>query len=102
MKKSLSAFVFLLLFVPFLIAAAGADEAPAAPRVMPKSIAVDTNKDGKPDRWESYENGKLAKIESDTNFDGKPDEWMTAQDGKPSKLEKDSDYDGKIDQWVTY
>jgi hypothetical protein len=93
--------VTLLLSLVFFSVPAPA-RAAEAPKVLPKSVAVDTNKDGKPDRWEMYDNGVLTRIETDTNFDGKPDEWVYAENGKPSKLEKDSDYDGKVDQWVTY
>ena len=68
-----------------------------------KSIDVDVNKDGKPDRTEYYdENGMMTRIEADTNGDGKPDEWGTVQNGKLVKVAKDSDYDGKPDKWVNY
>jgi hypothetical protein len=101
-QRLIASLSFFLLSFFVLLPAAPAAETPPAPKVMPKSVAVDTNKDGKPDRWEIYENGVLARIETDSNFDGKADEWVYAENGKPAKLEKDSDYDGKVDQWVTY
>ena len=68
-----------------------------------KTIEVDTNKDGKPDRFEYYgEDGLLTRIEADTNGDGKADEWGTIEAGKITKVAKDTDYDGKADKWVTY
>ena len=80
---------------------------PSAPPVQagapaPKVIALDTNKDGKPDRWESYDGNQVSKIEADTNFDGKVDEWAMFEGGKVKKVEKDTDYDGKADRWVDY
>lgn len=68
----------------------------------PKVIALDTNKDAKPDRWESYEGTQVSKIEADTNFDGKVDEWAIFEGGTVKKVEKDTDYDGKADRWVDY
>lgn len=84
------------------VSTAFAAEGGDAPQVFPKKITLDTNKDGQPDRWEHYADGKLAKIELDANHDGKVDETITAVDGKLSRSEKDTDYDGKPDQWVDY
>lgn len=86
-------------------AAEAADKtvAPAAEKLKAKSIGTDTNGDGKPDRWEYYnEAGVMTKIEADSNGDGKIDEWGTVENGKLVKVEKDSNYDGKPDKWVTY
>ncbi len=76
----------------------------AGGKLIPKEVALDSNKDGKPDRWEFYrEDGKLDRIEADSNGDGKPDEIARADEsGKLVQSEKDSDFDGKIDQWVKY
>lgn len=72
-------------------------------RRMPKEAAIDTNKDGTPDRWEYYDDqGLPLRIESDSNFDGSVDEWARFEGGKLVKVEKDSDYDGKVDQWHSY
>ena len=67
-----------------------------------KQVASDTNKDGKPDRWEYYEEGVLVRVEADSNFDGKIDETGIVENGKIVKVEKDSDYDGKVDKWISY
>ena len=85
-----------------------AAETPAQPAAdqpegpPPKVVAVDTNKDGKPDRWEHYQGNEVSKIESDTNQDGTLDEWATFDKGKVVKVEKDTDFDGKPDRWVDY
>ncbi len=68
----------------------------------PKVIGVDTNGDGKPDRWEYYEASILVRIEADTNNDGKVDEKAVVKNGKIVSAEKDSDYDGKVDRWIEY
>ena len=65
----------------------------------PKLIEVDTNKDGKPDRWEYFKDGVQDRIESDKNFDGKPDMTVYFEGGKLSRVEIDTDYDGKVDRW---
>ena len=74
---------------------------PAPATVEPKAVAIDTNKDGKPDRWE-YHDGNKVRVEADTNFDGKIDEIAYFENGKLVKGEKDSDYDGKMDKWIDY
>jgi hypothetical protein len=71
-------------------------------QTLPKEVASDTNKDGKPDRWEKYLNGQPVSIEADGNYDGIVDEKGFFANGKLVKVEKDSDGDGKIDKWVTY
>lgn len=75
---------------------------PEMAKPVVKSVGTDTNKDGKPDRWENYQDGKLIKIEADTNGDGKIDETGFVENSKLVRVEKDSDYDGKVDKWVTY
>jgi hypothetical protein len=39
-------------------------------------IQRDTNRDGKPDRWEAYEKGQLSRIGMDLDFDGRVDRWL--------------------------
>ena len=73
-----------------------------AMQAMPREIATDTNKDGKPDRWERFADGQLIGIEADSNFDGVVDEKGIVQNGKLVKVEKDSDGDGKPDRWISY
>lgn len=79
---------------------AAKDDQPVAQ--APKAVGVDTNGDGKPDRWEYYESGVVVRIEADTNGDGKIDEKAIVKDGKIVSAEKDSNYDGKIDRWINY
>ena len=69
---------------------------------VPKEVASDTNQDGKPDRWEKYQDGVLVSIQADSNFDGTVDEKGYLENGKLVKVEKDSDGDGKMDKWVSY
>lgn len=71
-------------------------------QMLPKEVASDTNKDGKPDRWEKYVNGQPVSIEADGNYDGIVDEKGFFTNGKLVRVEKDSDGDGKMDKWVTY
>ena len=113
MKKEVTVSV-LFAWILSLTAAAWAAPVAAAPAPVEtnsaagtplkvKTIAVDVNKDGKPDRTEYYgENDILTKIEADTNNDGKPDEWGTVENGKLVKVAKDSDLDGIADKWVPY
>lgn len=79
-----------------------AADAPSGDALVPKTVTVDTNKDGKPDRWERYLNGAVTLIEVDTNFDGTTDEWIRFENGKVVKVEDDTDHDGKADRWVDY
>ena len=112
--KILKGLIFLLSFSVFtlfsLANVSAADksaprdtaEQDAQQQSLPKEVASDTNKDGKPDRWEKYLNGQPVSIEADGNFDGIVDEKGFFTNGKLVKVEKDSDGDGKIDKWVTY
>jgi hypothetical protein len=91
-------------------------------------IEIDTDKDGKIDRWEYYgPDQKLAKVGFSRANDGKPDAWAyqapdgsigrveisTHRDGKINRTEffekgvlvraeEDTDGDGKVDKWETY
>jgi len=103
------AFLFvaaILLSVPAWAKTEAAKTAPndstVQEKLAPRSIGSDTNQDGKPDKWEYYEQGVLVKIEADSNHDGKVDEWGIIESGRITKVEKDSDYDGKVDKWVNY
>ena len=104
MKSFLSFLVVALILV-------GSSNTPLAARddigaketaLAAKSIAVDTNGNEKPDRWEYYEKGDLVRIEADTNEDGKVDEWAVVKGGKIVSAEKDSNFDGKKDRWINY
>ncbi|MBI4398340.1 MAG: hypothetical protein HY586_04375 [Candidatus Omnitrophica bacterium] len=95
--------LFVFIFGLSGISLAGKPAAPV-PEAAPaaKQVAVDTNGDGKPDRWEYYESAELVRIEADTNSDGKIDELAKVEKGKIVSAEKDSNYDGKIDRWMQY
>lgn len=72
-------------------------------QIMPKKIGVDTNYNGKPDRWEYYnEKGQITKVESDADEDGIIDETITYENGKPVKGAKDTNKDGKPDVWIDF
>ena len=74
---------------------------PSPTTLQPKVVALDTNKDGQPDRWEYHEGNKV-RVEADTNYDGKIDEIAFFENGKLVKGQKDSDFDGKVDKWIDY
>ena len=91
-------------------------------------IDIDTDEDGKIDRWEYYgANQQIEKVGFSRAKDGKEDAWSftgptgavervevsTRRDGKVTRVEhfqgdkvltaeEDSDGDGKIDKWETY
>lgn len=88
--------VSFIVFLGLLTAAA------AMAQNFPKEIAHDTNKDGRPDRWEHFNGTKLEKIEIDNNRDGKLDEVVYAENGVIVRSEKDTDFDGLMDQWLKY
>ena len=100
--KSLFAANIYLVILVFSGVCVAAQEVPAPAQTMPKEVASDTNKDGKPDRWEHYSNGTIVSVEADTDGDGTIDEKGYFDKGKLVKVEKDTDNDGKMDKWVTY
>ncbi len=63
---------------------------------------ADTNYDGKIDTWETFANGRIAKVEIDTNHDGQPDEVRYYVKGKLSRIQRDTNHDGKPDVWEIY
>ena len=91
-------------------------------------IEIDTDGDGKIDRWEYYgADGKMEKVGMSRANDGKVDAWIysnpdgsiaridvsTKRDGKPNRAEyyeknamvraeEDTAGNGKIDKWETY
>jgi hypothetical protein len=91
-------------------------------------IDIDSDEDGKIDRWEYYgANQQIEKVGFSRAKDGKEDAWSfagatgavervevsTRRDGKVTRIEhfqgervisaeEDSDEDGKIDKWETY
>jgi hypothetical protein len=71
----------------------------------PVRSRIDTNEDGRPDRWEYYDgSGRLLKVGFSRKDDGKPDAWaFAAPDGKVERVEISSTADEqKIDRWEFY
>lgn len=68
-------------------------------RRVPHVIDVDTDFDGRPDRWERYdEAGTLVRVGSSRDGKG-PDRWTAAgPDGQPARVEIDEDRDGRIER----
>ena len=59
-------------------ALAGTD--PNTPGALVRAVE-DTNGDGKPDKWETYEHGTIKTVEFDENGDAKLDRRLTYNDG---------------------
>ena len=71
----------------------------------PLRARIDRNEDGKPDRWEYYdEKRQLAKVGFSRADDGTPDAWaFSSADGKVTRVEVSSVRDEtKIDRWERY
>jgi hypothetical protein len=64
------------------------------------SAEEDTNGDGRPDKWEKYENGALVSAEFDENGDGKPDRRLTYRDGALVLIESEPDASGRYTKRV--
>jgi hypothetical protein len=58
------------------------------------SAEEDTNGDGKPDKWETYENGTIKSVAFDENADGKPDRRLTYASGRLVSIESEPDASG--------
>ena len=78
-------------------ALAGTD--PNAPGALVRA-AEDTNGDGKPDKWETYERGAIKTVEFDENGDGKPDRRLTYTDGTLVLIESVPDASGNYTKRV--
>lgn len=75
----------------------------AQQQIVPHKVGVDTNFNGKPDRFEYYnEKGQIVKVESDPDEDGIIDETVMYENGKPVKGTKDTNKDGKPDVWIDF
>lgn len=62
-------------------------------------LELDKNSDGQPDEFRYYSSGKLARVQQDTNFDGKPDAWEIYSQGTLERRGVDIDHDGIVDRW---
>lgn len=58
--------------------------------------AQDTNGDGKPDKWDTYDHGALKTVEFDMDHDGKPDRRLTYDAGKLVLIESAPDASGRF------
>lgn len=58
------------------------------------AVDEDSNGDGKPDKWETYESGALQTAAFDENFDGRADRRLTYRDGVLALIETEPDGDG--------
>src|SRR5262249_56446844 len=59
----------------------------------------DTNRDGRPDVWQYYDNaGVLLRVNVDTNFDGRSDVQESYRDGHLIRRESDRNFDDRIDR----
>jgi hypothetical protein len=60
----------------------------------------DTNGDGKPDKWETYENGAVRTAAFDENADGRPDRRLTYDGTQLVLIERDPDASGAFTRRV--
>src|SRR5262249_42852113 len=59
----------------------------------------DTNRDGRPDVWQYYDNaGVLLRVNVDTKFDGRSDVQESYRDGHLIRRESDRNFDDRIDR----
>ena len=72
-----------------------------APDVLEK-VERSTKRDGRVNRWESFESGKLASVSEDTNGDGKVDKWEEYSDGTLTVLALDTAGRGTPDRKLVY
>jgi hypothetical protein len=64
-------------------------------------VEEDMNRDGRRDKWEAYENGRLKTAEFDENGDGRPDRRLTYQDGVLVLIESGPDNSGTYARKIT-
>lgn len=60
----------------------------------------DTNGDGRPDKWETYEDGAIRTVTFDENHDGIPDRRLTYADGRLVLIESAPDASGRFTKQV--
>lgn len=71
----------------------------ADPELAGKTIQADQNKDGKTDRWITYNsNGVRALVAADADGDGVPESWSHPIRGLMILREKDRNKDGRVDE----
>lgn len=67
-----------------------------------RTIQMDLDFDGRPDQVETYEGGKLVKVERSQSLSGKFDSWRFFDHGDLIRVERDTNGDGKVDEWEYY
>jgi hypothetical protein len=58
-------------------------------------VEEDTNRDGRRDKWERYENGVVKTVEFDVTGDGRPDRRLTYRDAELVLVETEPDAAGR-------
>jgi hypothetical protein len=76
------------------------DASQVGPRGDPTGALVsaeeDTNGDGRPDKWVTYENGEIKSVAFDENADGKPDRRLNYSGGRLVSIESEPDASGRF------
>lgn len=72
------------------------------PGGQPRRLEYDDDRDGKVERTELLEKGRVVGLELDADRDGKTDRWQRWVDGKLRGEELDTDQDGKPDRRLAY
>jgi hypothetical protein len=73
-----------------------------------RSVEIDRNRDGRPDRWEYYEpdqttrRSMLVRAEEANGPDGRVTRHEYYDKGAIQRVEEDTDGDGRIDKWEAY
>jgi hypothetical protein len=65
-------------------------------------VAVDEDGDGQPDRWEHYDNARLARVERVSRRGPVVVRRESFVGGVMATVEEDRDADGRVDRWETY
>ena len=68
----------------------------------PERSEVDRNGDGVPDLVRFLKEGKPEREQADLNFDGKLDAWSYYKEGVKDFMIMDKNYDGRPDAWFYY
>ena len=63
-------------------------------------VEEDTNRDGRPDKWERYADGLVQVAEFDENGDGRPDRRLTYRDAELALIEAAPDQTGRYTRVV--
>jgi hypothetical protein len=64
-------------------------------------VEVDTNADGRPDKWERYSAGMVSTVEFDENHDGRPDRRLTYKESELALIETSPDAAGHYQKAVS-